>query len=61
MIAGALIWIASPVAIFIGTTGAGSVTKAIYVEKRGLNCACAGGRWTDEVASLVPSAERRPD
>lgn len=43
MIAGALIWIASPLAIFIGSVGAVSVYKAVYVEKRELKCACVGG------------------
>lgn len=43
MIAGALIWIASPVALFIGTVGAVSVIKAVYVDKREIKCACVGG------------------
>ncbi len=43
MIAGALIWIAAPVALFIGTVGAVSVFKAVYVDKRELKCACVGG------------------
>lgn len=43
MIAGALIWIAAPVALFIGTIGAFSVFKAVYVDKRELKCACVGG------------------
>lgn len=43
MIAGALIWLASPVAIFIGTVGAISVFKAVYIDKRDLKCACVGG------------------
>ncbi len=43
MVAGALIWIAAPVALFIGTVGAISVYKAVYVEKRELKCACVGG------------------
>ena len=43
MIAGALIWFASPVAIFIGTVGAVSVFKAVYIDKRDLKCACVGG------------------
>jgi glutaredoxin len=48
MIAGALIWIASPIALFIGTIGAVSVFKAVYVDRRELKCACVGG------ASRVP-------
>ncbi|MEQ8292673.1 MAG: glutaredoxin [Roseovarius sp.] len=43
MIAGALIWLATPVALFIGTVGAVSVFKAVYVDKRELKCACVGG------------------
>jgi len=43
MIAGALTWISVPVALFIGTVGAVSVFKAVYVDKRELKCACVGG------------------
>lgn len=43
MIAGALKWIAIPVALFIGTIGALSVFKAVYIDKRELKCACVGG------------------
>lgn len=43
MIAGALEWISIPVALFIGTVGAISVFKAVYVDKRELKCACVGG------------------
>lgn len=43
MISGALKWISVPVALFIGTIGAVSVFKAVYVEKRELKCACVGG------------------
>lgn len=43
MIAGTLIWIAAPVALFIGTVGAVSVFKAVYIDKRKLKCACVGG------------------
>ncbi|ARS52751.1 MULTISPECIES: glutaredoxin family protein [Kushneria] len=43
MIAGSLIWIAAPVAIFIGAVGAVSVFKAVYIDKRELKCACVGG------------------
>ena len=43
MIAGALLWIAVPVALFIGTVGAVSVFKAVYVDRRELKCACVGG------------------
>lgn len=43
MIAGTLIWLASPLAIFIGTVGAVSVFKAVYIDRRDLKCACVGG------------------
>lgn len=43
MIAGALTWISVPVALFIGTVGAVSVFKAVYVDRRELKCACVGG------------------
>ncbi|MEZ5777309.1 MAG: glutaredoxin family protein [Paracoccaceae bacterium] len=43
MIAGALLWLAVPVALFIGTIGAVSVFKAVYVDRRELKCACVGG------------------
>jgi glutaredoxin len=46
MVAGALIWIAAPVALFIGTIGAVSVFKAVYIDKRKLKCACVGGSST---------------
>lgn len=43
MIASALMWIAVPVALFIGTIGAVSVFKAVYIDRRELKCACVGG------------------
>ena len=43
MIAGALNWLSIPVALFIGTVGAVSVFKAVYIDKRELKCACVGG------------------
>jgi glutaredoxin len=43
MIAGALMWLAIPVSLFIGTIGAVSVYKAVYIDKRSLKCACVGG------------------
>lgn len=43
MIAGVLIWIAAPVALFIGAVGAVSVAKAVYIDRRELKCACVGG------------------
>jgi len=43
MVAGALTWLSVPVALFIGTIGAASVFKAVYVDRRELKCACVGG------------------
>lgn len=43
MVAGVLPWLSVPVALFIGTIGAVSVFKAVYVERRELKCACVGG------------------
>lgn len=43
MIAGALNWLSIPVALFIGTIGAVSVFKAVYIDRRDLKCACVGG------------------
>ncbi|MGD9480948.1 MauE/DoxX family redox-associated membrane protein [Shinella sp. G-2] len=48
MVAGALTWLSVPIALFIGTIGAASVFKAVYIDKRELKCACVGG------ASNVP-------
>lgn len=48
MIAGVLTWLSVPIALFIGTVGAASVVKAVYVDRRELKCACVGG------ASNVP-------
>lgn len=43
MVAGAFTWLSVPVALFIGTVGAVSVFKAVYIDKRELKCACVGG------------------
>jgi hypothetical protein len=44
MIAGdPLKWIAIPIAFVIGSIGAVSVFKAVYVDRRELKCACVGG------------------
>jgi len=43
MLAGAWIRVAAPLAIFIGSVGAVSVFKAVYVDRRELKCACVGG------------------
>jgi glutaredoxin len=48
MVSGALTWLSAPIALFIGSVGAVSVFKAVYVDKRTLKCACVGG------ASNVP-------
>ena len=36
-------WLSIPVALFIGSIGAGSVFYAVYVQKRDIKCACVGG------------------
>lgn len=36
-------WLVAPVGLFIGTVGAVSVFKAVYIDKRSLKCACVGG------------------
>jgi glutaredoxin len=43
MVAGALRWVSVPIALFIGSVGAVSVFKAVYIDKRALKCACVGG------------------
>jgi glutaredoxin len=43
MIAGVLEWLSISIALFIGTVGAVSVIKAVYIDKRDLKCACVGG------------------
>ena len=43
MIAGVATWLSVPLALFIGTIGAVSVFKAVYIDKRELKCACVGG------------------
>jgi hypothetical protein len=43
MIAGLLTWVAAPLALIVSSIGAVSVSKAVYIEKRDLNCACVGG------------------
>lgn len=48
MVGDVLTWLSVPIALFIGTIGAASVFKAVYVDKRELKCACIGG------ASNVP-------
>lgn len=48
MAAGALTWLSVPISLFIGTVGAVSIFKAVYIDRRELKCACVGG------ASNVP-------
>lgn len=43
MLAGLSAWLVAPVALFIGSVGAISVFKAVYIDKRELKCACVGG------------------
>ena len=43
MTATILPWLSIPGALFIGTLGAVSVIKAVYIDERELKCACVGG------------------
>lgn len=43
MVAGVAMWVSVPVALFIGSVGAVSVFKAVYIDRRELKCACVGG------------------
>ena len=43
MIAGLFTWVAAPAALFVATVGAVSIVKAVYLEKKDLECACTGG------------------
>ncbi|UTF61867.1 MULTISPECIES: MauE/DoxX family redox-associated membrane protein [Gilvimarinus] len=43
MLSGTAPWLFAPPALFIGTIGAISVFKAVYIDKRELKCACVGG------------------
>nr|WP_136251529.1 glutaredoxin [Ningiella ruwaisensis] len=43
MLAGLSGYLVGPVSLFIGTVGAISVFKAVYIDKRELKCACVGG------------------
>lgn len=43
MLGGLLPWLSGPLALLIGTIGAASVFKAVYIDKRELKCACVGG------------------
>lgn len=43
MVAGALNWLSIPIALTIGSIGAVSIFKAVYLDRRELKCACVGG------------------
>lgn len=43
MLANGPAWLVASPALFIGTVGAVSVFKAVYIDKRELKCACVGG------------------
>ncbi len=43
MIAGLFTWIVAPIVLVATTLGAISIIKAVYIEKRDLECACVGG------------------
>jgi len=43
MVAGVLTWLSAPLALVIGAIGAVSVFKAVYIDRRELECACVGG------------------
>jgi glutaredoxin len=43
MLSGISGWLVAPVSLFIGSVGAVSVFKAVYIDKRELKCACVGG------------------
>jgi hypothetical protein len=43
MTAGALTWLSAPLALTIGSIGALSVFKAVYIDRRDIKCACIGG------------------
>ncbi|WP_245625539.1 glutaredoxin [Ahrensia marina] len=43
MVGGILPLVSAPIALFIGSVGAASVYKAVYIDKRELKCACVGG------------------
>jgi glutaredoxin/uncharacterized membrane protein YphA (DoxX/SURF4 family) len=43
MIGGLLTWLIAPIVLAATALGAISIIKAVYIEKRDLNCACVGG------------------
>ncbi len=61
VLSGALIWIAPPVAIVIGSIGAISAIKAVYLDKRELKCACTGDDTNQSAAGLRITNRERHD
>ncbi|BBI71297.2 hypothetical protein HAALTHF_11840n [Vreelandella aquamarina] len=57
MLAGTLIWVAAPLALFVGTVGAVSVFKAVYIDKREL--ARLRG-WQQQRTARLCVAHRKP-
>lgn len=43
MLGQVLNWLSVPIALFIGSIGAASVFKAVYIDRRDIKCACVGG------------------
>jgi len=43
MIVALPVYLVAPISLFIGSVGAISVIKAVYIDKRELKCACVGG------------------
>ena len=43
MMTGSMILFAAPITFIAASIGAGSVFKAVYIDKRELKCACVGG------------------
>jgi hypothetical protein len=59
MISGLFPLVSSPLSIFIGTIGAASVFKAVYIDRRELKCACVGGSSNKRSDSTNLSLTRR--
>jgi glutaredoxin len=55
MISGSLVWISSPISLFIGGIGVVSIIKAVYIEKRELKCACVGGNSNVPLGFVSPT------
>src|SRR3546814_14010524 len=56
MITHAFGWLSIPIALFIGGIGAVSVFKAVYIDKRDIQCACVGGN-SNVPLGFVPLTE----